>query len=259
MLGVVVTLLALDCLRRSRHAARSALIQEVLGRPALDDAVGDRVGVALVGVARLADPALELDAAALLDDVRRLVRRGVQIGARPRRRGRRSRTPGVRGRTRRGLPCRGCAVVGRSGTGDHPAGPVRDRPVLSGAAVVFCNQRAEEQLGGDAVAWLLGLGVGRVILTRGPLGVRVVGAAERFDIRPPAGLPAAVDTTGAGDCLAGWFAGRMAAGDDLPSALAEAVTAASLSCVHPGAQPSYPHRSDVLSVGAAHTVKTGAV
>lgn len=42
------------------------------------DRVGDRVGVALVGVALAADPALELDPGALLDDVRRLVGRRVQ-------------------------------------------------------------------------------------------------------------------------------------------------------------------------------------
>jgi len=55
-------------------------IEQRLGRLALHDEVRNRVGVLLVAIRRLADAALELDAAALLDDVRGLVRRGVEVG-----------------------------------------------------------------------------------------------------------------------------------------------------------------------------------
>ena len=54
------------------------LIEQRLGRLAGDHAIGDRVGMAFVAIAGLADAALQVNAAALLDDVRRLVRRGVQ-------------------------------------------------------------------------------------------------------------------------------------------------------------------------------------
>jgi len=72
---------ALD--RLHRDAATTGLrTEELADRLALDDLVGDRVGLLLVGVAALADAPLEADASALLDDVRRLVGRGVQVGSR---------------------------------------------------------------------------------------------------------------------------------------------------------------------------------
>jgi hypothetical protein len=58
----------------------SDLIEDCLGAIAANDTVGHRVGVQFVRVADLANAAFELDAAALLDDVRRLVRRGVEAG-----------------------------------------------------------------------------------------------------------------------------------------------------------------------------------
>jgi ribokinase len=45
-----------------------------------------------------------------------------------------------------------------------------------------------------------------------------------------------VDTTGAGDCLCGTLAARIAAGDTLDVALERAVAAASLSTTTPGAR-----------------------
>jgi hypothetical protein len=64
---------------------RSAARQQIGSALAAHDAVGDLVCVALVCVAGLADPALEVHPGALLHDVRGLVRRGVQIwGARER-------------------------------------------------------------------------------------------------------------------------------------------------------------------------------
>jgi ribokinase len=135
-----------------------------------------------------------------------------------------------------------------------PADPAGIVPVVEGAAAVFCNARAAARLGGDAARRLLALGAGAVVLTRGPLGVRRVDRDGATDIRPVDGLPGPVDTTGAGDCLAGWFAGRIDAGDDAATALAEAVTAASLSCSRPGAQLSYPTRAEVLAAGPSPAV-----
>ncbi len=127
-------------------------------------------------------------------------------------------------------------------------------PVLFGAAVVFCNERAAARLGEHPANRLLGLGALGVVRTLGARGVRLVLPDGRTDVPPPLPAVAVVDTTGAGDCLAGWFAGRLDAGDDRLTALSEAVAAASMSCARPGAQPSYPSRAEVLSaLGAAPT------
>src|SRR5262249_48001285 len=75
-LGVGRDLLALH----APAGAAGHLAEQSLGAAARDDLIGDRVGVALVGVAGRADAARELHAAALLDDVRCLVRGGVQVG-----------------------------------------------------------------------------------------------------------------------------------------------------------------------------------
>jgi hypothetical protein len=56
------------------------LAEQHLGALTAYDPVRHRIGVLLVRVAGLADSVLEQDAAALLDDVRCLVRGGVQIG-----------------------------------------------------------------------------------------------------------------------------------------------------------------------------------
>src|SRR5262249_52387800 len=76
-------------LRRALHRAvglRAAApaahrVEQALGRLALYDRVGDRVGVLLVAIAALPDAARERDAGALLHDVRGLVGGGVQVGA----------------------------------------------------------------------------------------------------------------------------------------------------------------------------------
>ncbi len=82
-LPVVLALLALDLLHRAARTGRGALIQEVLGRLASDNPIRDCIGMVLVGVTDGADPAFQLDAAALMNGMRGLVRDGVQIGAVP--------------------------------------------------------------------------------------------------------------------------------------------------------------------------------
>ncbi|XBS68233.1 carbohydrate kinase family protein [Acerihabitans sp. KWT182] len=117
--------------------------------------------------------------------------------------------------------------------------------VLEGAETVFCNQRALAQIGRNPIAQLLALGVKSVICTLGPQGARYVRGDARHHARF-AGTPAVVDTTGAGDCLAGWFIARRLAGDDIPRALQEAVDAATFSCGGMGAQSSYPTRKQLI-------------
>ena len=118
--------------------------------------------------------------------------------------------------------------------------------ILSGCAIAFVNDRAAQAIGPDAVQRLHAMGVQAVIRSRGPLGAEYHGRGRALVARPPAGLPI-LDTTGAGDCLAGWFLAGQAAGWPIETALARAVTAATLSCARIGAQTGYPGLAEVQS------------
>lgn len=103
---------------------------------------------------------------------------------------------------------------------------------------------------GDAVRAaeaLRGLGCRSVVLTMGGDGAVAVDDAGCWHLAAPP-VDAVVDTTGAGDCLVGTLAARLAAGDDLPTAAADAVRTATLAVLRPGAQSSYLPRSQALDV-----------
>lgn len=116
-------------------------------------------------------------------------------------------------------------------------------PLLAGARLVFCNDRAAAAIGEDVSDRLLGMGVGGVIRTMGARGARLV--RRNLDIHSPTPSLAVVDTTGAGDCLAGWLIGELLSGTPEAEALDRAVLAASLSCLGLGAQHSYPYPDDL--------------
>jgi ribokinase len=130
--------------------------------------------------------------------------------------------------------------------------------LIDGAAVVFCNDRAAAAIGGDAAARLLAFGAKAVVRTRGASGARYLSHEADVAIAAPA-LDVVRDTTGAGDCLAGWFIGETLAGRSPAVALQAAVTASTLSCRALGAQASYPTKTDVAgfrlttSAAAANT------
>lgn len=127
------------------------------------------------------------------------------------------------------------------------AGLAGARAWLSGAQTVFVNQHAAEMLGAEPVEALRALGVREVVLTLGAGGARMhADDGSLTEARPAPGFPV-LDTTGAGDALAGWYIGRRLEGEAPAPALAEAVTAASLSCRGFGAQSSYPTRPEVLA------------
>jgi len=114
--------------------------------------------------------------------------------------------------------------------------------LIEGAAAVFCNERAASMLGSDPSGTLLAAGARAVILTRGARGVRFVeNGKPPVDIASPV-APRVQDTTGAGDCLAGWFVAGRLAGAAPVAALTEAVAAAALSCETTGAQAAFPDR-----------------
>jgi 2-dehydro-3-deoxygluconokinase len=80
----------------------------------------------------------------------------------------------------------------------------------------------------DAAAAALSLGSRAVVLTCGPAGAVIATGDEVREVPAPA-APVVVDQTGAGDCLTGTLAARLAAGDPLDEAVRLAVAAASLS------------------------------
>ena len=99
--------------------------------------------------------------------------------------------------------------------------------IIAGAAVVFCNSRAAARIGASPERRLLAMGARAVVLTVGGDGAMLVDRDERR-VAVSAPRVSAGDTTGAGDCLAGWFvAERLRALP--PSALRTAVVAATMA------------------------------
>lgn len=126
-----------------------------------------------------------------------------------------------------------------------PNGIASLAPVLSGAATVFCNNRAADRLGRDPVGALRDLGVLSVVATRGPAGAVLYQSGDTVAVAaPPVTL---LDTTGAGDCLAGWFVAERLRGTSPADAMRRAVAAATFSCGRLGAYASFPFPEEMAS------------
>lgn len=120
---------------------------------------------------------------------------------------------------------------------------------LDGAATVFCNTRAAHAIGPEPERVLFALGVRSVVFTDGPHGARWCTPDEggrQIAVPLPYAAPPVVDTTGAGDCLAGSFVGMMLETGDPVESLRYAVTAASHSCSRYGAGSAYASRAEVM-------------
>lgn len=120
-------------------------------------------------------------------------------------------------------------------TPDEAAQALRGLAPLAEVVVPSWPEEARHLLGlvgditpPDAVRAVAGLGVQSVVLTCGPDGAVVL---EDGVITKVPGVPAplVVDQTGAGDCVAGTIAARLALGDPLLDAVALATAAAALS------------------------------
>ncbi len=98
--------------------------------------------------------------------------------------------------------------------------------------------------GPDDLADLLALGPRSVVLTLGRHGAVAGWPEGRARVEAP--RVSAVDTTGAGDALAGALACRLALGDVLTDAVGYAVRVGSTAVMRRGAQPSFPHPEEVL-------------
>jgi ribokinase len=131
-----------------------------------------------------------------------------------------------------------------------PSGPMPAALIALADPVVVNEQEARDLIGsttgsGEELAQaVLKAGPRSAVVTLGAAGA--VAADADGVIRVDSPRVTAVDTTGAGDALAGALAHRLAAGDELGPALRFAVRVAAFSVTGPGAQPSYPTSADPL-------------
>lgn len=91
-----------------------------------------------------------------------------------------------------------------------------------------------------------------LLITRGAEGAEYRDLISGQTHRQTAFRVTAVDTTGAGDCFAGWFAAGLAQGEDAPTALRHAAAAAALQVTRPGAGDAMPDRAEVLAFLKIH-------
>ncbi|HWA79083.1 MAG TPA: PfkB family carbohydrate kinase, partial [Acetobacteraceae bacterium] len=97
----------------------------------------------------------------------------------------------------------------------------------------------------DAPSLAAKLGIA-VVRTLGAGGAEAAGWGER--IRLPAFPVNVIDTTGAGDCLAGVLAAALDRGCGLREGLARAIAAAGLCCARAGSQGSLPIAAETDAV-----------
>ena len=121
-----------------------------------------------------------------------------------------------------------------------PAQPL-DAALLALCDVVVPNEHEAELLGG--VEALLAMGASAVVMTQGAAGATLTTRDGTTAIAPF--TVDARDTTAAGDTFCGALCARLAAGDDLPTALRFASAAAAISTTRAGAVPSIPHADEV--------------
>jgi 2-dehydro-3-deoxygluconokinase len=106
----------------------------------------------------------------------------------------------------------------------------------------------------DNLAWAESLGAGLVVLKLGAAGAIVSAGGARTSL--PGHRVAAVDATGAGDCFAGAFLARIAAGDDALDAARYANAAAALATTGFGAVAPLP-RPDAVRALLAESDERG--
>jgi ribokinase len=133
-----------------------------------------------------------------------------------------------------------------------PSGPVPRRLLALADPVVVNEQEARDLIdpaqatgddGIDLARAVLRTGVRSAVVTLGAAGAVAAGPAGVTRIAAP--RVHAVDTTGAGDALAGALAHRLAAGDGLVESLRFAVRVAAVSVTRSGAQPSFPSAGEL--------------
>lgn len=140
----------------------------------------------------------------------------------------------------------------------NPA-PAQELPdvLLESTDIVVPNEHELELIGG--ASFLLGHGVGAVVVTLGAAGVDVTRAPD--ETGGPTGWSqqpfpvAAVDTTGAGDAFCGALVACLAHGDDLPAAVRFAAGAGALATTTRGAVPSLPRFTEIQALLSDHPLR----
>ena len=134
--------------------------------------------------------------------------------------------------------------------------PVRPiEPGLLGLVdILVPNEHEARELAGvddelDA-ARALSRQAGIVVVTRGSLGAVVARGGELITDVPPHPVEA-VDTTAAGDTFVGVLVARLAAGEELDTALEAASVAAAISVTRPGASTSMPTWAEIQATQRA--------
>lgn len=115
--------------------------------------------------------------------------------------------------------------------------------------IAFVNEGEAEAVGG--VTSLIALGVGKVALTLGARGARLIsGHSDEAVAAAPATI---VDTTGAGDCfMATALASAALRGADLDArALVHAARAAGLTVSRPGTMRAFPSKAEMAAILAS--------
>lgn len=113
--------------------------------------------------------------------------------------------------------------------------------LLGLADVVVPNEHELELLGG--ADRLIELGVRALVVTRGAQGVDLITPEGRQHVAPF--RVSVVDTTGAGDAFCGSMCARLAAGDDLATAVRWGAAAGALATTVAGAVPAQPTASAI--------------
>ncbi|WP_134679485.1 ribokinase [Paracoccus ravus] len=117
------------------------------------------------------------------------------------------------------------------------------REVLPHVSILAMNE-------GEAARTFAALGdtlpVQGLLVTRGAEGAEYRDLLRGETYRQPAFPVTALDTTGAGDCFAGWFAAGLARGEDVSTALRHAAAASALQVSKHGAGDAMPERAEVL-------------
>ncbi len=112
------------------------------------------------------------------------------------------------------------------------------------ADIVVPNEHEATQLGGAHA--MFGRGASAVVTTLGSRGAAVVTGEGEW--HQPAFSADVVDTTGAGDAFCGSLAARLAAGDELPSAVRFAAAAGALATTRHGAVPAMPGGDQIAAL-----------
>jgi ribokinase len=91
------------------------------------------------------------------------------------------------------------------------------------------------------------LPISGLLITRGAKGAEYRDLETGRIWEQPAFRVQAVDTTGAGDCFAGWFAAGLSRGEDIATTLRNASAAAALQVTRKGAGNAMPTRAEVAA------------